>query len=213
MCCPSPVAMQQRAEAQTGTVCARHRKMQSVIRGEGTALVSPAGRLKHHTHAYLIEPSPTVRREERCSQQMVFCRHASCSTACWQEPQVVLQPRHSPPLSCSSLPSRTTSTKQLSKACGSPTTAGRRSPAPFSCCLLPIGIFSGPPLSKGEEEKERIHKLWMLYSLSLLIKGTAMEMGSSCGSSALPISLLRLTPRFYTIDWFEKNMFITKAFI
>lgn len=65
MCCPSPVAMQQRAEAQAGTVCARHRKMQSVIRGEGTAPVSPAGRLKHHTHAYLIEPSPTERREER----------------------------------------------------------------------------------------------------------------------------------------------------
>lgn len=53
----------------------------------------------------------------------------------------------------------------------------------------------------------------MVYSLLLLIKGTAMEMGSSCGSSALPISLLRLTPRFYTIDWFEKKKFITKAFI
>lgn len=131
-----PVAMQQHADAQAGAVCAPHRKMQSVIRGEGTAPMSPAGRLKHHTHAYLIEPSPTERREKRCSKQMVFCSHDSCYTAFWQEPQFILQPCHSPPLSCSSLPSRTTSTKYLSKAYGSPTTSWDDCRAPLSCSIF-----------------------------------------------------------------------------
>lgn len=78
---------------------------------KGRDPTGPRHMLEHRIDAYQLT-HPLHRGKRRCSKQTAFCRHGSCYTAFWQALRFVLQPCHSPPLSCSSLPSRTTSTEQ-----------------------------------------------------------------------------------------------------
>lgn len=108
----------------------------------------------------LIDPSPTQRKEKKLKanrllqawQLLHFLAGAAVRTAALSLSTPLLQ--------FLSFTDHLHWASNLGRLMAAPrhlgTTAQRCFPAPFSWCLLPICLFSGPPLSKGNEKKERI---------------------------------------------------------
>lgn len=120
--------------------------------------VDPASRLKHYIHAY--RQSHSMHREKILKEKsfagmtavaQLFGRSHNSSHSL-----VTLHPFPAAPFPHYHLHQASTSVRFMADLWHLGMAAQHRFSAPFSCCLLPIGIFSGPPLGKSKDKNEKI---------------------------------------------------------